>query len=132
MNVKNLVIATIVTFTLAVGCEKAVKPKMHEQTHAVEIKELKSIVPIGDDDDERILIRPKVTLVSGGNAVGAEVHVTQSGFNIWGVISNTQDLELEVPEYGTYSYDIIYQGNQVVTSSVTVNTPIFDRTDIIQ
>jgi hypothetical protein len=117
MKTKN---AVILTFTFSMGCEKAVKPEM-KNTHAtVEVKTLESNVPLGDDDDERILIKPRLFLSTGHVALGAEVRVYKDNFINSGVVDFSNALEIEVPEVGYYLLDVMYRGNRVLEDRVFV------------
>ena len=80
----------------------------------VETLEVETLVPY--DDDERILIKPKLFLSSGEVAVGAEVHVANEDFETSGFVDAANDLEIEVPEVGFYQCDVVYGGNVVLAN----------------
>ena len=117
----NLLILTILAFTFTLGCKKIAKPKMKNSQTLVEVETLSSIVPLGDDDDERILIKPKLFLSSGEVAVGAEVHVTNEDFETSGFVDAANDLEIEVPEVGFYQCDVVYGGNVVLANGFFID-----------
>jgi hypothetical protein len=117
----NLLILTILAFTFTLGCKKISKPKMKNSQTLVEVETLSSIVPLGDDDDERILIKPKLFLSSGEVAVGAEVHVENEDFETSGFVDAANDLEIEVPEVGFYQCDVVYGGNVVLANGFFID-----------
>lgn len=130
MKTKNVLILTTLAIGLFVGCKKSPKPNMKHTQASVEIEALSSNVPLGDDDDERILIKPKLFLPSGHVAIGAEVHtfavsfdgVESGSFSTSGVVSPANDLALEVPEVGYYRCDVIYGGSIVLANQFFVSS----------
>ncbi len=117
----NLLILTILAFTFTLGCKKISKPEMKKSQALVEVETLSSLVPLGDDDDERILIKPKLFLFSGEVAVGAEFRVTNEDFETSGFVDAANDLEIEVPEVGFYQCDVVYGGNVVLANGFFIS-----------
>lgn len=117
----NLLILTIFAFTFTLGCKKISKPEMKKSQTLVEVEtlEVETLVPY--DDDERILIKPKLFLFSGEVAVGAEVRVTNEDFETSGFVDAANDLEIEVPEVGFYHCDVVYGGNVVLANDFFIS-----------
>ena len=129
MNIKHLTTISIAALVLTLGCKKAMKPQMRGNHSETEVMTTGSIVPFGDE--ERIIIKPRVTLSTGAVAVGARVTVSQNSFTTFGIVNSTNTLSIEVPSLGDFEYDIDYEGSHVVDDHVLVDAPVVVHHDII-
>jgi hypothetical protein len=72
MNVKNLTIACAIAVLTAASCKKSVVPVMNNETR-IESTSFSSMAPLGDDTNERILIKSRSKLSDGQSAVESSI-----------------------------------------------------------
>ena len=130
MNVKNLTIACAIAVLTAASCKKSVIPVTNNETR-IEYNSLSSLVPLGDDTDERILIKSRPKLSNGQPAVGAVVTLAASQYSSKGVITESDDLNFEIPSFGDYSYRVEYNGVTSINTVVKAFTQVTEKTDIV-
>ena len=130
MNFKIVSLTCLLAVLTATSCKKSVAPISNNETR-VESTSLSSLVPLGDDLDERILIKSRPKLSNGQPAVGASVTVAANNYFSQGVVTQNNDLNFEIPAFGSYSYMVKFNGLTVVNTIINANSQITERTDIV-
>jgi hypothetical protein len=112
------------------SCNKEKAPQNAGQKTPVQIKTIQS-EPGGDDDDDYIIIRGRTVYLSGDPVPGAQIHIFNQGFSLYDTTGLDGYAEMSVPDTGVYQYDIVYDNEPVVNSSVHLTLPLTYRTDTL-